>query len=77
MQARTLLNQRLDPAWSFASFYLVKDSFALLLEGAGLYEDAYHEQMELEACYLETLARGSHEFGTEGWVDVYQLTTSI
>ena len=70
-QARALLNQRLDPGWSFASFYIIKDSLALLLEGAGLSEDAYHEHMELEACYLEALERGtaspagtlSEEFG--------------
>ncbi|GAX77382.1 hypothetical protein CEUSTIGMA_g4828.t1 [Chlamydomonas eustigma] len=56
-EARSLLNQRLNPDWSFASFYLVKDSLALLLDGAGMSLDAYHEHMELEACYLEALAR--------------------
>ena len=60
-QARALLNQRLEPGWSFASFYLVKDSLALLLETGGLHEDAYYEHMELEACYMETLAKGSAE----------------
>ena len=60
-QARALLNQRLEPGWSFASFYLVKDSLALLLETGGLHEDAYYEHMELEACYMETLAKGTAE----------------
>lgn len=145
VKVRRLLNLRLEPDWSFPSFYIVKDSLALLLEvgaayqmicvcfvhaaermipaclhrmllpgncllvaesagywrlwiplicaqgadiadwlnpfclresaqqaditafarlicwlqGAGLFEDAYNELMELEACYVEALARGS------------------
>ena len=58
-QVRQRLNQRLDPDWSFAGFYVVKDSLALLLECVGLLEDANNEYMELEAAYLETLRRGA------------------
>ncbi|KAG1661690.1 hypothetical protein FOA52_001967 [Chlamydomonas sp. UWO 241] len=58
-EVRRLLNQRLDPDWSFPTFYLVKDSLALLLEGAGLIEDAHNELMELETVYLEALRRGA------------------
>jgi hypothetical protein len=36
-QVRRLLNERRDPKWSFTTLYLVKDSFALMLEGAGLW----------------------------------------
>lgn len=35
-----LSNERLDPAWSFATFYLVQDSFGLMLEWAGMWADA-------------------------------------
>ncbi|KAG2424134.1 hypothetical protein HXX76_014808 [Chlamydomonas incerta] len=52
-----LANERLSPGWSFVTLYLVKDSLALLLEGAGLALDAYKEYVELEAAYLETLDR--------------------
>eukprot|EP00879_Flechtneria_rotunda_P030265 GHRR01032877.1.p1 GENE.GHRR01032877.1~~GHRR01032877.1.p1 ORF type:complete len:274 (+),score=89.72 GHRR01032877.1:558-1379(+) len=36
-EVRRLLNERRDPKWSFTTLYLVKDSFALMLEGAGLW----------------------------------------
>lgn len=36
-QVRKLHNDRRDPGWSFTMLYLVKDSFALMLEGAGLW----------------------------------------
>ncbi len=65
-QVKKLLNDRLEPSWNFTTLYLVKDSFALMLECAGLYEDAFKEYLELETCYLETLARGalaSMDFG--------------
>ncbi len=42
-QVQRLANERRDPAWSFASLYLVKDSLALLLEGCGMHLDAYKE----------------------------------
>eukprot|EP00798_Chlamydomonas_sp_ICE-L_P014063 gene14063-20006_t len=32
-EIKKLLNDRLEPTWNFATFYLVKDSFALMLEG--------------------------------------------
>jgi hypothetical protein len=37
VQVRKLHNDRRDPGWSFTMLYLVKDSFALMLEGAGLW----------------------------------------
>jgi len=39
-QIKSLSNKRLDPTWSFAMFYLVKDSFGLMLEMAGMWADA-------------------------------------
>jgi hypothetical protein len=38
-------------------FKHAQDSFALMLEAAGLTEDAHKEYVELEACYAEV--RGS------------------
>ena len=43
LQVKRLANERLEPGWSFASLYLVKDSLALMMEGAGLALDAYKE----------------------------------
>jgi hypothetical protein len=37
VQVRKLHNDRRDAGWSFTMLYLVKDSFALMLEGAGLW----------------------------------------
>jgi hypothetical protein len=37
MQVRRLLNERRDPKWQFMTLWLVKDSFALMLEGGGLW----------------------------------------
>ncbi|KAF6250949.1 hypothetical protein COO60DRAFT_1645717 [Scenedesmus sp. NREL 46B-D3] len=54
-EVRRLLNERRDPKWSFTTLYLVKDSFALMLEGAGLWEDAFQEYVELETVYLDML----------------------
>jgi thiaminase len=53
------MNDRLDPNWSFTTLYLVKDSFALMLESARLYSDAFNEYVELETCYLEALERAA------------------
>ncbi len=41
--------------WNFSTLFLVKDSLAVMLEAAGLCEDALREYTELEAAYLETL----------------------
>lgn len=49
---------RLNVGWSFASLFLVRDSLAVMLEGAGLLEDALREYSEVEAAYLEALAAG-------------------
>ncbi len=46
-QVRKLLNERREPHWSFTTLYLVKDSFALMLEGAGLAEDAFQVGLHL------------------------------
>eukprot|EP00878_Enallax_costatus_P028549 GHUV01030842.1.p1 GENE.GHUV01030842.1~~GHUV01030842.1.p1 ORF type:complete len:447 (+),score=91.95 GHUV01030842.1:177-1517(+) len=54
-EVRRLLNERREPKWSFTTLYLVKDSFALMLEGAGLWEDAFQEYVELETVYLDCL----------------------
>lgn len=58
---------RLEPGWRFSTLYLVKDSLGVMLEAAGLAEDALREFFELEATYLEALAAGGalagHDFG--------------
>ena len=66
-QVRKLMDSRLRPGWSFRDLYGVKDSLAIMMEAAGLLEDALREYFELEACYLEALveggALGGREFG--------------
>jgi hypothetical protein len=37
LQVRRLLNKRRDPEWEFITLLLFKDSFALMLEWAGLW----------------------------------------
>ena len=49
---------RQSPGWQFSSLFLVKDSLAVMLESAHMYEDGLREYSELEACYLEALATG-------------------
>lgn len=60
--------RRLEPGWNFSTLYLIKDSLAIMLEAAGLLEDAFREYFELEACYLEALKQGGNlagrQFGT-------------
>lgn len=36
-----------DPGWSFPTFYVIKDSLALLLDGVGLLDDALREFFEV------------------------------
>lgn len=49
---------RQSPGWQFSTLFLVKDSLAVMLESAHMYEDGLREYSELEACYLEALAAG-------------------
>ncbi len=58
LQVRQLMDRRQSPGWQFSTLFLVKDSLAVMLESAHLYEDALREYSELEACYLEALAAG-------------------
>ncbi len=53
------MDRRQSPGWQFSTLFLVKDSLAVMLESAHLYEDALREYSELEACYLEALAAGT------------------
>ena len=66
-QVRRLMAMRQEPGWQFPTLFLVKDSLAVMLEGAAMLEDALREYSELEACYLEALAGGGplsqHPFG--------------
>jgi hypothetical protein len=57
-QVRRLMGRRMDAGWSFSTLFLVKDSLAIMLEAAGLLEDALREYYELDACYLEALEEG-------------------
>lgn len=43
------------PGWDFGNLFLVKDSLAVMLESAGLLEDALREYAELDALYNTTL----------------------
>ena len=56
---------RLEPGWRFSTLYLVKDSLGVMLEAAGLAEDALREFFELEATYLESAAAGGGTSGHE------------
>ena len=62
-QVRKLMASRLEPGWNFSTLYLIKDSLAIMLEAAGLLEDAFREYFELEACYLEALEQGGNLAG--------------
>ena len=70
-QVRKQLNERRDPSWTFTSLYLIKDSGACMLEGAGLWEDAFQEYVELETCYLDSLEQREEtvtgDFGEAGY----------
>ena len=57
-QVRLLMAARQSPGWQFSTLFLVKDSLAVMLESAHMYEDGLREYSELEACYLEALAAG-------------------
>jgi len=57
--------RRLEPGWNFSTLYLIKDSLAIMLEAAGLLEDAFREYFELEACYLEALKQGGNLAGRQ------------
>lgn len=57
------MTRRLEPGWNFSTLYLIKDSLAIMLEAAGLLEDAFREYFELEACYLEALKQGGNLAG--------------
>lgn len=67
MQVRKLMAGRQEQGWKFATLFLVKDSLGVMLEAAGLLEDALREYFELEACFLEALSEGGvlagHAFG--------------
>ena len=65
VQVRKLMARRLDPGWNFSTLYLIKDSLAIMLEAAGLLEDAFREYFELEACYLEALEQGGNLAGRQ------------
>lgn len=52
------MDRRQSPGWQFSTLCLVKDSLAVMLESAHMYEDALREYSELEACYLEALDAG-------------------
>ena len=71
LQVRKLMDSRMRPGWSFRDLYGVKDSLAIMMEAAGLLEDALREYFELEACYLEALteggALGGRDFGAHAW----------
>jgi len=64
-QVRKLMARRLEPGWNFSTLYLIKDSLAIMLEAAGLLEDAFREYFELEACYLEALKQGGNLAGRQ------------
>jgi hypothetical protein len=59
------MGSRLEPGWRFSTLYLVKDSLGVMLEAAGLAEDALREFFELEATYLGSAAAGGGTAGHE------------
>jgi hypothetical protein len=46
-EVRRLMATRMEPGWSFPNLFLVKDSLAIMLEAAGLQEDALREYFEV------------------------------
>lgn len=78
VQVRKLMARRLDPGWNFSTLYLIKDSLAIMLEAAGLLEDAFREYFELEACYLEALEQGGNLAGRQfGQLSQYSNCTVL
>ncbi|KAK9806020.1 hypothetical protein WJX73_006019 [Symbiochloris irregularis] len=69
-EVRKLMAGRQEAGWKFGDLFLVKDSLAVMLEAAGLMEDALREYFELEACFLEVPmhsgALSIHAFGGGG-----------
>ncbi|GAB4816227.1 hypothetical protein N2152v2_003273 [Parachlorella kessleri] len=57
-EVRRLMMSRQDPTWSFSTLFLFKDSLAVMMEAAGLLDDALREYYELEAVYLEAIQAG-------------------
>ncbi|EMD38446.1 hypothetical protein CERSUDRAFT_153326 [Gelatoporia subvermispora B] len=47
--------QRHMPGWNFCTFFILKESLAISLEGMNLYEDSLEEYEELEASFLQVL----------------------
>ncbi|KAI5076400.1 hypothetical protein GOP47_0008465 [Adiantum capillus-veneris] len=54
-EIRNLTENRYSQAWSFSSFFLLKESLALMFQMAQLQDDALREYDELEQCYLESV----------------------
>ncbi|PCH38130.1 hypothetical protein WOLCODRAFT_64398 [Wolfiporia cocos MD-104 SS10] len=47
--------QRQMPGWNFCTFFILKESLAISLEGVGLHEDALQQYVELESSFFRVL----------------------
>ena len=50
---KTILSYRGTPSWDINSYFLSKESFAMLFERARFLEEAFVEYLELEAVFVE------------------------
>lgn len=55
-EVRKMSDLRRTSAWSFCSFFVLKESLAFMFQMAHLHEDALREYDELELCYLDNAA---------------------
>ncbi|KFM24624.1 Trafficking protein particle complex subunit 10 [Auxenochlorella protothecoides] len=56
-EIRRHMSNRLEVGWTFTPLFLIKDSLAVMLEAAGMYEDALREYAELDVCHADTAAQ--------------------
>lgn len=72
-QVRKLTAGRQLPNWDFSTLFLVKDSLAVMLESAGLLEDALREYTELEALFLTTAKQSGSSFGASSYLPAMNM----
>lgn len=71
--------QRIQPGWNFCSFFLVKESLALVYETIGLFDEALLQYDELETIYFQIYGSNSSVIGLNnfGGQDPNDITGNI
>eukprot|EP00250_Pteridium_aquilinum_P033255 c5370_g1_i1 orf=281-4273(+) len=54
-EIHNMMENRYSQAWSFCTFFILKESLAFMFQMAQLQEDALREYDELEQCYLDSV----------------------